>query len=84
VKVFVDCAKVVGRFDREARNTTHLCCHILLAMASARREYTNIHMLGEDEEEAPRRAGSKPVFEVFLSIEFISWARADGRVDVRK
>jgi hypothetical protein len=82
--VFVDCAKVVGRFDREARNTTHLRCHILLAMASARRADVNIHVLGEDEEEAPRRAGSKPVFEVFLSIVFSSWARADGRVDVRK
>jgi hypothetical protein len=41
-------------------------------------------MLGEDEEEAPRRAGSNPVFVIFLFIVFISWARADGRADVRK
>jgi hypothetical protein len=56
---------------------------VLPARANIRRADVNIHVLGEDEEEAPRRAGSKPVFAVFLSVVFVSWARADGRVDVR-
>ena len=75
MKAFIDCANVVGRFDREARNRTYLRCHILPAMASVRREDTNIHMLGE-ESEGPedwgKRAGLITAFVLFVATIFIS------------
>jgi hypothetical protein len=75
MKVFVDCAHVVGKFDIEARNRTYLRRNMLPAMASIRREDTIIHMLGE-ESEGPedwgKRAGWMPVVVLFVATIFIS------------
>jgi hypothetical protein len=75
MKVFVDCAHVVGKFDIEARNRRYLRRNMLPAMASIRREDTIIHMLGE-ESEGPedwgKRAGSMTVVVLFVATIFIS------------